>query len=310
MATPIIILGMQRSGTTWLGNLISSHSRVAGVVEASHTGIWESAYFSHMADRFGDISTKVTFEEFVAVFGASYYCRCAGITKEFLLGLYPATYEEVFRAVMEEVARRAGADFWVVKEHTACINRMAKAYPDARFIAIVRSAEGMIGSAYEPRRMESYRLTPGQRRWRMVRTVAKWSYHKKVLEHFAASSDRCRLITYEALKEDTEKVLRGMCESLGIDYEPGMIETTNSYRRNTSFWGKQSRAEAFPERDRRLVRRAAALFRMVPRPILALADWWVRRGEQHRLVLPRWYFNPTPYMQPRGQEQETRSAPS
>ncbi len=46
MVSPIFVVGARRTGTTWLGNIICNHSRVAGVQGgAKQEGILETAFF-------------------------------------------------------------------------------------------------------------------------------------------------------------------------------------------------------------------------------------------------------------------------
>ncbi len=40
---PVFIIGTNRSGTTWVGNLLAAHSDVAAIVHEKHKEIHESA---------------------------------------------------------------------------------------------------------------------------------------------------------------------------------------------------------------------------------------------------------------------------
>jgi hypothetical protein len=109
MPTPIFVLGKHRSGTTWLANLLCQHPQIAGVQHARHHGIHESAFFSHVYGRYGDLAVWSRYAEFVEVVAASDYFRLAGATREFLYSLWPTSYEGVFRAVMDRFAAQRGA---------------------------------------------------------------------------------------------------------------------------------------------------------------------------------------------------------
>ena len=59
MIKPIFIVGTNRSGTTWLANILSSHPKIAAIHHVNHhkfySGVIESFYFSHVYGRYGFI---------------------------------------------------------------------------------------------------------------------------------------------------------------------------------------------------------------------------------------------------------------
>lgn len=115
MSTPIFVLGKHRSGTTWLANQLCQHSHIVGVQHEAHGGIHESAYFSTVYGRYGDLITKSNFIELVEVLAASDYFRLAGATKEYLYSLWPTTYQDLFKQAMDDLADRKGASHWLEK---------------------------------------------------------------------------------------------------------------------------------------------------------------------------------------------------
>lgn len=87
MTQPLFILGKQRSGTTWLSNQLSQHSQISAAQNDHHGGVHESAYFSHVAGRYGDLSQKTNYVEFVEVMAVSDMMKILGVDKEFLYSL-------------------------------------------------------------------------------------------------------------------------------------------------------------------------------------------------------------------------------
>ena len=106
MAKPVFVLGMGRSGTTWISNLLLQHSRITGICR--ERGIHESSYFSVVDGRFGSLDDAVNFVEFAEVMAASYLFRSAGVDAAFLWERYPSSYAEIFRAAMDHHAEAAG----------------------------------------------------------------------------------------------------------------------------------------------------------------------------------------------------------
>ena len=86
MGQPLFILGKQRSGTTWLANQLSQHSQIAAVRSDHHNGVHESAFFSHVAGRYGDLTRQTNFVEFAETMAASDTLRIAGSTRRFCTG--------------------------------------------------------------------------------------------------------------------------------------------------------------------------------------------------------------------------------
>lgn len=70
---PIFIVGVQRTGTTWIANIISNNSNVTACGAEKHKGIHESAFFSKLLGYCGDLKDNNKFIEFVSIFSKSDY---------------------------------------------------------------------------------------------------------------------------------------------------------------------------------------------------------------------------------------------
>ncbi len=153
MATPIFIVEWRRSGTTWLGNLISQNNNVASVMTNSSfikdIGVYESLYFVRLAGKFGDLKNYNNLIHFVDFFCSSDFCLSTGIDKEIIYNERPKTYEELFRIVMDRFAQKMNVEFWLEKSpsHSFHVDEISHYYVDAKFIAIKRDKIGQLGSA-------------------------------------------------------------------------------------------------------------------------------------------------------------------
>jgi len=293
MARPVFVLGKQRSGTTWLGNQLVQHPRITGVVNKPPRGIRESGYFTHLYGRYGDLANSSNYMELVTVLCASNFFQLAGVEKQWLYSLWPTTYADVFRAIMDRLAESRGADVWIEKTpgHTYKADMIARLYPDARFVAIKRDLEAIVPSdivristQQKPDRADD----PVWRHREIRRIVAAWTYYAKTIDAFAAANpDRVLVTTYEALRADREPRLRAICDFIGVEFDEKMLG--DRYVSNTSFRGGRKREDVLSDAEKRRVRRLRRLFGLMPRGLLGLAHGLKHRRQQNQPLQQRFF---------------------
>jgi len=232
---PLFVLGIHRSGTTWLANMLAGHSQIRAVEDEVHQGVHESIFFSHFARAFGDLSDDANFERFADAFVMSDYYLITELEPAWLYDRRPRSYSECFDAVMVEFARRTGgAEYWLEKspDHTPFAGDLARDYPQARFVCITRSTLDVVRSRFWMRRRER---PPLSQRLRLIfRFTTACVYHQRSLKRFAREQgSRAIYLTYESLKESTKPELRKILEFVGLPFEPEMTEPR--YAPNTSF---------------------------------------------------------------------------
>ncbi len=287
MTQPLFILGKQRSGTTWLANQLSQHSQIAAVRNDHHGGLLESAYFSHIAGRYGDLSQKTNYVEFAEVMAVSDLMNILGVDKDFLYSLWPTTYEGVFQTVMERHAQKKGARYWLDKtpEHTLMIDKLAALYPDAKFVAIVRNAHDVMRSS-----MGRYTAGTRQRRYILTRGTLNLAQHNKEIRRFAERSERIHILQFEAMKQDPGAVLQDVCRFLELPFEADLL--IEAYRPNTTFREGRKRDKALSKSDEKAVDFVMALGSYVPlsgfRAVRRLTSGGVKE------TLPKWFFSMYP----------------
>ncbi len=239
MPQAVFILGWGRSGTTWLNNLLQQHSGIATVIEPGR-GTFESAYFSEVSGRYGDLSEITNFIELCAVLAQSAYFRLAGVTMEQLVRKYPADYGELFREVMDGFARDQGCRVWTEKTpaHTLLAENISSAIPGALFISIERDARDVVRS--QMARLETSRRAGQVKVGRLglgIKT-AQWiltrQHYRNRIERLARRMpERLERVRYEDLVADTGAEMRRICEFLDLDFESAMLHAP--FRRNSVF---------------------------------------------------------------------------
>lgn len=287
-ATPVFVVGKHRSGTTWMANLLIEHPLIAGIHHQKHVGIHESAFFSRIKDRYGDLSDGINYAAFSRLVSSTDYFRLAQVDERFLADLFPSDYEIVFRAIMDRYAWMNGCSYWVEKtpEHTLWMKTIAKAYQDAKFIAVTRNVEEVIGSGLHMRTVSLV----GVRRWYYITSeVIAWVYYNRTIDDFGRSHpSRLLVVNYRNLVDDREATLRRVSKFLGLVYDPAMLKSR--YAANSSFeHGSRDRQRALHPSEKRRIEALAGIARTVPTPCLDLlyrANWYAKK----RRPLPEWKF--------------------
>lgn len=290
MATPLFVLGKQRSGTTWLANQLCEHSSIKGPRHTHHGGIHESAYFSHIYNRYGKLDQKTNYVEFVEAIAASDLMQILEVDKAFLYSLWPTSYEAVFRSVMDRYADARGARYWLDKtpEHTLLVDELAALYPDAKFIAITRDVHDVVNSTVGRYGDELMR----RRELRLTKATLSWSRHRKTIARFAHASDRILVIRYETLRSNTEQVYCQICNFLELEFEPDMLK--QAYKANTTFQKGRERDKTLSVSDRQLIRVVAELGNVIPLPLLNGLGPRNGLGGASEEKLPSWFFSMYP----------------
>ncbi len=234
---PVFVLGLQRSGTTWLANVLANHPNAVAVQAEDHFGIHESIFFSHFARAYGDLDDDLNFRRFAAEFTTSDYYMLTGLPPDWLLSDRPGSYPEAFRNVMDEMARRrGGVQLWIEKSptHTLLAEELAAAFPDARFVGIERRPEPVIASQLRLDGDEPLRYP--RRLLRLLSMCLTYSLNQRWLARFCRDCDRCRSTSYEALFANPARETERICAFLGVRFTDSMLDLP--WRRNTSFEGR------------------------------------------------------------------------
>jgi len=223
------------------------------------------------------------------VVSASDYFRLTNVRKEYIASLYPTTYVDFFRTVMDAFARRREAQFWLEKSpsHTKEALWIANAYPDAQFVGIIRDVADVVASSLRLNR--STLATDGRSRLlALCRVVVGWTYYKKCIEKLRRQyPSRTTLVQYEDFRTRTGHVLQHVCDFLGVEYEQEM--TVHPYARNSSFSNDETRAASITNSERMCIRRLAEILVALPHGAYRSADL-LRRQLQGHPDFPHWFF--------------------
>lgn len=216
---PLFIVGMPRSGTKLLRDLLNQHPRI-GIpsIETKMLPKWVADW------RFyGDLSQRESFSVFyrkMLCFSYFKYMKEEGrLIPEHVW--YDLCADFSVSGVFEALVRNDSsvgnnsAMIWGEKtpEYISHLPLLKEIYPDARFIHIIRD-------------VRDYCLSIN-RAWgkNMYRAAQRWSddVEKARIDSRAFCSDYIE-VKYEELITSPETTLRSLCSFLGVEFDPSIIE--------------------------------------------------------------------------------------
>lgn len=216
---PVFVVGMPRSGTKLLRDLLRGHSRVRiPPVETNILQRWVAEW-----DRFGDLSDPNRFSAFYRWnLRAPYFLyqsrQRAGVIPEeaWYGGCRRFDPGDVFEAlVRHDAGAPPGSDLvWGDKspDYVNHIDVLASVFPHARFVHIFRDARDQCLSL---RRRNATSAARAAQRWADGVTKARRD-GRRVPERYLE-------VRYEDLLARPEAELRRCCDFLGLDFEAGMV---------------------------------------------------------------------------------------
>lgn len=291
-ATPIFVLGLQRSGTTLAANLLAAQPGIAAVTAERHHGVHESVFFSHFAPAMEPWPSSGWRADAAGDFLRSEYFRLCGLPRQWgdqaaEVSNSPA---EMFCRVMDALAQQRGAAAWVEKSphHTLLGSDIAKVLPGALFLCVSRRNPGFLRS-----RLWSYGRRPPpypRRALQIARACASNVYHQRCLRQLQQQLGKKRVFwaDFEALRADPAKVLAPLLAAAGL--ETSFIRPSQ-YAPNSSFASRDQRKQALTAADLVMARAAELIAHCVPRALLAAVQR--RRASRRPPDFPIWVWPPS-----------------
>ena len=181
--TPIFILGMPRSGTTLVEQIVSAHSEI--------TGAGELAYVSQFGGQLAAGLTATTVEA-VSVFRDRY---------------------------LAELAKRANGQAFItdkMPQNFQYIALICAAFPEAKIVHVQRNAEATCWSNFK-----HYFVSKGLGySYNLSDTVRYYGLYKEIMHFWGQSySDRIYNLDYDKLTEDQEPETRRLIEYLELNWQ-------------------------------------------------------------------------------------------
>jgi hypothetical protein len=232
---PVFLVGMNGSGTTMLRDSLCRHPDLYGFLRETRLlprlamTIAEQGSLKDDA-RFLSAWRKVqSMPSFALVNGGA----PPPIPEDW--HAYPRSFGAIADAFFQYFAQQAGKHRWCEKspQNVQHLQLLGQAFPNARFVHLIRDGRACAASFH--------------RRWgrRPELTIYRW---KKVVEEGRRQGEslgeRYMELRYEELTRDPERWMRSICEFLGLDFVP---EVLNSRQPQSKAPNRDGKIQANPE---------------------------------------------------------------
>lgn len=229
---PVFIVGMQRSGTTLLRSILSTHSNIAIAPETHFIN-----YFIARYDR-DELSTSQAFLEFWDSFHVHERFKEldleASKVRDRILASSDFSFRNVFETLLISYAEAQHKPRFGEKtpHHWKHIGLLLEWFPESRILALCRDPRSICSSLlsvpwrdYGPSDLKRLESTALRRLRRIRKDAATWQNHADTLTARLGSESRVKLVHYEALVQSPEQTIREVCAFIGEEYEADMYES-------------------------------------------------------------------------------------
>lgn len=278
---PVFIVGCDRSGTTMLGAMLGNHSECLTVPEAQFL-MDVYTYEMNSLDQFN-------YEATLDKIQISWRFRLweINVSKDGLSLQAKMSYPGLLRWLVEQYGQKMnklGFSFWV--DHTPTNNRsiltLLQIFPKAKFIHLIRDGRAVAASMM-------------QLDWSLAEPTKIAHFWLERLSYGLAAEiclgPQCvQRVRYEDLVLNPDDSMHKLCEFLGIDFQPSMINPSGfnppQYTsKQHSFIGKDLDAQRVNAWEKMLTPRQVELFEIITGDMLLYLGYSLKHnGIKHHIT--------------------------
>lgn len=268
---PILVVGLNRSGTKWLSNILCNHPDVAGAQSERAQGILETNMFHRMQEKF-DLRSADDYVGFIELWSRTEFFRIIGEDITFLYGLEPRplSFVRIFELVMQRYAERAGAKYWLQKCGPERAIQIVPALDHPKIVTISRDTVA-VGSSLRQMNYNRYL------EFSLLKGIPGLARAEKLL-NLLSKQYPIISTTYEALANDSAAAIAQICRQLDLPFSNSLLDVR--YSPNTSF--RTGRSAPLTRAHTRLLRMTATCFRTLP---VWLLDRMLKVSRKQRIPL-------------------------
>ncbi|CAD5933445.1 Sulfotransferase domain protein [Planktothrix tepida] len=214
----LFLVGCPRSGTTLLQSLLAAHSKIASFPESHFFPYLLGNRSSWRAKlRIPSPLARKRFNQFLAETGHPELKRYLPKTVVFNI-----QYIQGFIRVLDELTQQQKKKLWLEKTpgNLYYISYIEKRVAGAKFIHLVRQGTDVVSSLYD---VTHQYPDDWKGAWNLDRCIRRWIKDVRLSYQHLHKPNHI-LVQYEQLIENQPLVLAKLCEFIGVDYEPKMLQ--------------------------------------------------------------------------------------
>ncbi len=225
---PVIIGGVERSGTSLLRAILGSHSDLA--VFQWDLPLWRQFYkefggqdlsLSECKDLLRKISAHRKAVEARMTPDAEYVLQVLGKKTE------PVKCEHVFGAYLQAYAKKRSRKRWGLKTPTNefYARSIFREFPKATLIHVIRDPRDIIVSMMKTDFMKEVRLSLYPHKFKDGNILDWWNRSVRVgIENKISFGNRYQIIKYENIVNNPKKYIKKLCNYSDLEYEKSMLK--------------------------------------------------------------------------------------
>lgn len=270
----VLVIGLNRSGTKWLSNLIASHPDVYAVQHPAHFGILESNVFNDFFKMFPKLDSVENRIAFQALWKETDFVKIMDIDLPLLMKDHePECIFSALRLMMNAAAKKRGCKLWLQKCSPVQMAAHRNHFTASQNVYIHRRFDDVLVSAIENSKSAG-RKTGG------FRLVLNFCLQSRMLRNISRHSDAIH-VSYEKLKDNPPATIAKVYKSLGL--KPVPYTSDLGFKPNTSFSDSKRRSNlSFPIKV--FKNTIFALLTITP-PGVPFRIWWFLRSKSHPSLL-------------------------
>lgn len=269
----IYILGMQRSGETWLAQLLAEHDEIYAVKKETSEGKkpQESYYFSHFIHRFPPDQIRSAYRQYWTAFADSTYCLNSGVDANYFS--HHPVYDPYcfYHEFMHHAATSNNKRLYLEKtpDNTPSIDKINAKIKNIAFIYVKRDLIKLVNSSLNRsdllKKHTSWNHTL---RIRSLVVLFETAVYEKIAYRYVSNHSNLLVLEYEDLIANRETSMQTVMAFIGLPYQEGLGNRLSEPVPTE----KQSASRFY------LSKKTATLYRLFYRLVQALPLFLVKTG--------------------------------